>query len=67
VHREKGRPVADNPFLLPGEFVINAQGRLVFTHRYQYCDDYPDPDILNYSIREALGDPGKRRDASSNH
>ena len=53
-HREKGRPVADNPFLLPGEFVVNTQGRLVFTYRYQYCDNYPDPEILDSSIHEAL-------------
>ena len=52
-HREKGRPVADNPFLLPGEFVVNTQGRLVFTYRYQYCDN-PDPEILDTSIHEAL-------------
>lgn len=55
VHREKGRPVADNPFLLPGEFVINTRGKLVFSYRYQYCDNYPDPDILDYSIHEAKG------------
>ena len=54
VHREKGRPVADNPFLLPGEFVVNTQGRVVFSYRYQYCDNYPDPEVLNSSIQEAL-------------
>ena len=55
VHREKGRPVADNPFLLPGEFVVNTQGRLVFSYRYQYCDNYPDSEILDSSIQEAFG------------
>lgn len=52
-HRTKGRPVADNPFLLPGEFVVNTQGKFVFTYRYQYCDNYPNLDTLLNSIKEA--------------
>jgi peroxiredoxin len=52
-HRQKGRPVADNPFQLPGEFVINREGRLVFVYRYAYCDNYPDVDSLLDSVREA--------------
>jgi peroxiredoxin len=52
-HREKGRPVADNPFLLPGEFVVGRDGRLVLTYRYQYCDNYPDIETLIDSITEA--------------
>jgi peroxiredoxin len=53
-HREKGRPVADNPFLLPGEFVVGTDGRLVLTYRYQYCDNYPDIEALVDSIAEAV-------------
>jgi hypothetical protein len=52
-HRRRGRPVADNPFLLPGEFVVDQRGRLVLTYRYQYCDNYPDTDTLIDSINEA--------------
>jgi peroxiredoxin len=52
-HRVKGRPVADNPFLLPGEFVVDTRGRLVLTYRYQYCDNYPDVESLVDSINEA--------------
>jgi peroxiredoxin len=52
-HRRRGRPVADNPFLLPGEFVVNQAGRLVLTYRYQYCDNAPDVDTLVASIDEA--------------
>lgn len=52
-HRAKGRRVADNPFLLPGEFVINAAGRFVLTYRYQYCDNYPEPEMLIAAISEA--------------
>ena len=52
--REKGRPVADNPFLLPGEFVVDRAGRLVLTYRYQYCDNMPDEWTLIDSIAEAV-------------
>lgn len=52
-HRELGRPVADNPFLLPGEFVVDRTGRLVLTYRYQYCDNFPDIETLLDSIAEA--------------
>lgn len=52
-HRDKGRPVADNPFLLPGEFVVNADGRLTLAYRYQYCDNYPEVETLINSIKEA--------------
>ncbi len=53
VHRAKGRPVADNPFLLPGEFVVDTEGRLVLAYRYQYCDNYPSVETLVNSIKEA--------------
>ena len=53
-HRAKGRPVADNPFLLPGEFVVDRAGRLVLTYRYQYCDNAPDEWTLLDSIAEAV-------------
>jgi peroxiredoxin len=52
-HRAKGRRVADNPFLLPGEFVVDSKGRLLLTYRYQYCDNYPDVEALVASIHEA--------------
>lgn len=52
-HREKGRRVADNPFLLPGEFVVDTNGRLVLTYRYHYCDNYPDVEALIESVHEA--------------
>ena len=52
-HRDMGRPVADNPFLLPGEFVVDQTGRIVLAYRYQYCDNYPDVEVLLDSISEA--------------
>lgn len=57
-HREMDRPVADNPFLLPGEFVVDPTGRLVLTYRYQYCDNYPETEVLVDAIAEARHTPG---------
>lgn len=54
--REKGRPLVDNGWLLPGEFVIGRQGTVRFAYRYQYCDNFPDPRVLTAAIREANGD-----------
>jgi len=59
-HRAKGRRVADNPFLLPGEFVVDTLGRFILTYRYQYCDNYPDLQTLVDSIHEAAaGESGQ--------
>ncbi len=44
--RVAGRRLVNNPWLLPGEFVIAAGGILMHTHRYQHCEDFPDPRIL---------------------
>ena len=55
-HRDMGRPVADNPFLLPGEFVIDRGGAIRLAYRYQYCDNYHDLDTLIDSIRESLAE-----------
>lgn len=54
--RKKGRPLVDNGWLLPGEFVIDEQGIVRFGYRYQYCDNFPDPRVLTAAIREANGD-----------
>ena len=53
-HREMGRPVADNPFLLPGEFVVSRAGTLMLAYRYQYCDNYPDLATLTSSVKQAI-------------
>jgi peroxiredoxin len=44
--RIAGRRLVNNPWLLPGEFVIDDDGTLKHTHRYQHCEDFPDPRIL---------------------
>lgn len=49
--REDGRPQVDNPWRQPGEFVINEDGVLQLTYRYQYCKDFPDPRVFTTAIR----------------
>jgi peroxiredoxin len=43
----------DNPFQLPGEFVIDQQGVLCLTYRSQYCADFAEPQVLTAAVREA--------------
>ncbi len=55
--KEKGRPLVDNSWLLPGEFVIGRDGIVRLTYRYNYCEDFPDHRVLTAAIREArMGD-----------
>lgn len=51
--REAGRPLVDNPWLLPGEFVVDQTGVLRLAYRYNYCEDFPDKRVLITAIREA--------------
>jgi peroxiredoxin len=51
--RDEGLPQVDNPWRQPGEFVIDEDGALRLTYRYQYCRDFPDPRVLSTAIREA--------------
>lgn len=50
--RVGGRRLVNNPWLLPGEFVIDADGTMKHTHRYQHCEDFPDPRILITAVTE---------------
>ena len=43
----------DNPFQLPGEFVVDQQGLLCLTYRSQYCADFAEPQVLIAAIKEA--------------
>jgi peroxiredoxin len=36
------RALVDNPWLLPGEFIIDKSGLVQFTYRYNNCDDIPE-------------------------
>ena len=49
--REGGRPLVDNPWLLPGEFVVDTGGLIRLAYRYQYCEDFPNPLVLTTAIR----------------
>jgi len=51
--REQGRPLVDNPWLLPGEFVVDTDGIIRLAYRYQYCEDFPNPLVLTTAIRTA--------------
>ena len=51
--REQGRPLVNNPWLLPGEFVIGQDGIIRLAYRYQYCEDFPNPLVLTTAIRLA--------------
>lgn len=52
--REAGRPLVDNPWQLPGEFVIDRSGVIRLTYRYQYCEDWPNPLVIIAAIKEAI-------------
>ena len=41
--RESGRPLVNSPWQLPGEFVIDTEGTIVYAHRFQHCEDFPEP------------------------
>jgi hypothetical protein len=49
--RVGGRRLVNNPWLLP-EFVVDADGTLQHTHRYQHCEDFPGPRILVTAVTE---------------
>ncbi len=51
--RNTERAFVDNPWQLPGEFVVSTSGRLVLTHRYQSCEDFPPKTVLIGAIRAA--------------
>ena len=36
------RALVDNPWLLPGEFIIDTAGVVQFAYRYSYCNDIPE-------------------------
>jgi peroxiredoxin len=51
-----GRPNVDNPWLLPGEFVVATDGRLVSAYRFAYCEHWIDPRVNVAAIRFATGE-----------
>ena len=49
------RALVDDPWQLPGEFVIGPGGVLAHAHRYGWCEDFPDPRVHVAAIRLAGG------------
>ncbi len=47
------RPMVDNPWLLPGEFVVDQSGIIRLAYRYNYCEDFPDHRVHLTAIRES--------------
>jgi peroxiredoxin len=54
--RALARPNVDNPWLLPGEFVVGSDGRLHTTCRFQFCEHWIDPRVNLAAIRLASGE-----------
>ena len=52
--RDLDRPLVDNSWLLPGEFVVDRGGIVRLAYRYNYCEDFPDYRVLTAAIREAV-------------
>lgn len=46
MRKDSGRRLVNNPWLLPGEFVVGQDARIRHAHRYQHCEDFPDPRVL---------------------
>jgi peroxiredoxin len=56
--RAAGRPNVDNPWLLPGEFVVAPDGRIVSAYHFQFCEHWIDPRVNVAAIRFATGELG---------
>ncbi|RFO97101.1 hypothetical protein DIC66_08100 [Rhodoferax lacus] len=48
------RAAVNSPWQLPGEFVIDAAGRVRLAYRYQHCEDWPNPLVLTAALKESL-------------
>jgi peroxiredoxin len=49
------RALVDDPWQLPGEFVVDTTGVIRYVHRYGWCEDYPDPRVHIAVLRDASG------------
>ena len=49
------RALVDDPWQLPGEFVVGTDGIIKLAHRYSWCEDYPDPRVHVAALRKAAG------------
>jgi peroxiredoxin len=44
--RDDGLPPVDDPWRAVGEFVIGSDGTVRLSYAYQYCEDFPPPELL---------------------
>ena len=44
--RAINRPLVDNPWLSPGEFLVDKSGTIRVSYTYQFCENFPDPRIF---------------------
>jgi peroxiredoxin len=49
--RELGRPLVDDPWRAVKEFVVGSNGLVRLTYAYQYCEDFPNPQVLATAAR----------------
>jgi peroxiredoxin len=49
--RDEGRPPVDDPWRAVGEFVIDSAGVVRLSYSYQYCEDFPPPELLTTATR----------------
>ena len=47
------RAVVDDPWQLPGEFIVAEGGRIILAHRSQHCEDFPTQTVLLGAIAAA--------------
>jgi hypothetical protein len=45
----------DDPWQLPGEFVVGRDGRIALAHRAQFCEDFAPAAVLIGAIASAAG------------
>jgi len=50
------RALVDNPWLLPGEFIIDKSGLIQFAYRYDNCDDIPEYWQLEAELKAVAGE-----------
>ncbi|MEO5898816.1 MAG: peroxiredoxin-like family protein [Ilumatobacteraceae bacterium] len=49
--RATGQPLVDDPWRAVKEFVVGANGRIRLTYSYQWCENFPDPQLLTTAAR----------------
>lgn len=57
--QEQGRRLVNSPWLLPGEFIVGEDGIIKHVHRYQHCEDFPDPRVLITAINGSASEPSE--------